>query len=270
MHPYTVSVCGMQSLEKALNELPAELHSQLIPEHRILALQRTSKTMRAAVQKQSACACTRKAWISFPRGQGLLESLNDLMVGCDLTALSLGRCELGEGGARVMLEFLRLNTTLRDLDLSRNDIGLFISDAEALAGVLRLNTTLRELDLSWNEFRDERAQTLAEALHLNTSLTWLCLCGNDIGDDEAEALATAVRRNFALRSLILDHNRIQDRGGRALAEALCYNTTLTMLSFVDNSLHSDGVRRWQKHCVGTPRSARSASMITRWTMTYVS
>ena len=54
---------------------------------------------------------TRRPRVYFPDGLGLLENLNRLMAGCNVTVLGLGNCKLGEGGARAMLEFLRRNTT---------------------------------------------------------------------------------------------------------------------------------------------------------------
>ena len=172
MSQYTVRVGGMRSREDALREMPPELHITILPAGRALALNRTSKTTRMAVQKARVHA---KIWTRsvFPEGLGLLENLNRLMAGCNVTVLNLRNCQLGDGGARVLLEFLRRNTTLEKLYLTCNDIG------------------------------DDGVLALAEALRSNPTLTELCLGGNDLGDDGARALVGALRSNTTLTSLDL-------------------------------------------------------------------
>ena len=198
---YTVRVAGMESLEEALTQLPEELHFKILPADGVLALRRTSKTMRTAVQKARVHARIRaRDGVCFPDGRGLLDNLNDLMAGCNLTALDLHECQLRDGGARVILEFLRPNTTLRKLVLGNNDLG--DGGAHALAEVLRLNTTLRDLDLESNDVGDGGARALADALRLNTTLHTLNLNANDLGDRGARALAEALRRNTTL--MVLD------------------------------------------------------------------
>ena len=121
---YTVREGGMESLADALELLPEELHNRIIPGNRALMLCRTSKTMRRAVQNAKVHAHVKaRNRVYFPDGLGLLENLNRLMAGCNVTVLGLGNCKLGEGGARAMLEFLRRNTTLEKLNLLGNEIG---------------------------------------------------------------------------------------------------------------------------------------------------
>ncbi len=157
----------MKSLAEALTRLPEELHSKMLPAGRVLDLHRTSKTMRTAVQNAKVDAHVKaRDGVFFPDGRGLLENLNHLMAGCNVTVLGLRNCNLGEGGARAMLEFLRLNTTLEKLDLYKNKLG--DGGARALAEALGRNTTLRSLNLEFNDLGDGEA--LAEALRLNTTL----------------------------------------------------------------------------------------------------
>ena len=227
-NPYTVRVGGMRSLEDALREMPPELHIKILPAGRALALNRTSKTTRMAVQKARVHA---KIWTRsvFPEGLGLLENLNRLMACCNVTVLGLSICQLGEGGARVMLEFLRLNTTLEKLFLASNNLGC--DGARALAEALCVNTTLRELQLSNNHMRDDGARALAEALRSNTTLTSLCLGENELGEDGARALAGALCVNTTLHKLDFSYNEIGEGGVQALTAAMIRNTTLMWLYF---------------------------------------
>ena len=134
----------MQSLEEALTRLPEELHRNMLPAERVLDLLQTSNTMRKAVQNAKVHAHVKaRDGVFFPDGRGLLENLNRLMAGCNVTVLGLRNCQLGEGGARAMLEFLRRNTTLEKLNLLGNEIG--DDGARALAEALRSNTTLTSL-----------------------------------------------------------------------------------------------------------------------------
>ena len=199
-NPYTVRVGGMRSLEDALREMPPELHREILSAGRALALNQTSKTTRMAVQKARVHAeIWTRSGVVFPEGLGLLENLNRLMACCNVTVLELCSCQLGEGGARAMLEFLRLNTTLEKLLLSSNELG--DGGAQALAEALLKNTTLRDLDLSSNNLGDGGAQALAAALIQNTTLTSLSLDGNEMGPAGRQALAEAMLLNTTLREL---------------------------------------------------------------------
>jgi hypothetical protein len=123
-NPYTVEEGGMKSLAEALTELPEELRIMILPAKRVLDLLQTSKTMRTAVQNAKVHAHVKaRDGVFFPDGLGLLENLNRLMAGCNVTVLGLRNCKLGDGGARAMLEFLRRNTTLEKLNLLGNEIG---------------------------------------------------------------------------------------------------------------------------------------------------
>jgi hypothetical protein len=115
-NPYTVEVGGMKSLAETLGQMPEELRIMILPANRVLDLLQTSKTMRTVVQNAKVHVKARDG-VCFPNGLGLLENLNRLMAGCNVTVLGLRNCKLGEGGARAMLGFLRLNTTLEKLDL---------------------------------------------------------------------------------------------------------------------------------------------------------
>ena len=188
MSQYTVEVGGMRSLADALKLLPQELHHDMLPAERVLDLLQTSKTMRNAVQNAKVHAHVKaRDGVFFPDGLGLLENLNRLMAGCNVTVLNLQYCQLGDGGARVMLEFLRRNTTLEKLNLLGNEID--DDGARALAEALRSNTTLTSLGLADNILKYDGARALAEALRSNTTLTSLDLGYNILKEDAGSGAA---------------------------------------------------------------------------------
>ena len=62
-----------------------------------------------------------------------------------------------------------------------------------LAEALKVNTEVKELDLSGNGLCDNSVRVLAEALKVNMALTTLDLSSNSIGDDGAAAVAEALK-----------------------------------------------------------------------------
>ena len=116
-----------------------------------------------------------------PASEALGEAIT---LNTSLTWLSLRRFGLGPRGMTAMAKALKINTTLRHLDLSQNPaVGL--EDAGALLG----------------------AGALAEVLALNSSLTWLGLSNCGFTVEGGKLLGTAWGSNCALsESLKIDMN----------------------------------------------------------------
>ena len=144
-------------LQDALELLPAEIHHKILPSTRTIALHRTSKTMRTAVEKADAVVVSRGG-VQFREGEGLLDKLNSLNAWCKVTVLRVNSCGLGEGGGRALAEILRVNSTVTLLNLELNNVG------------------------------DGAGQAIAEALRVNTTVTSLNLCGNNIEEGGELAL----------------------------------------------------------------------------------
>ena len=170
----------------------------MLPASRTITLRRTSKTMRAAVEKADAVVESRDE-IQFPDGQGLVDKLHGLNAWCKVTVLRLKDCGLGSTGA------VRLS--------------------EAIASFL--SASLVEMNLEKNEIGAGGGRALAKALRPNTTLTSLNLRDNVLGEGGGRALAETLRFNATLTSLKLSWNGLGDGGGRLLAEALRLNTTVT-------------------------------------------
>ena len=86
-----------------------------------------------------------------------------------MTKLGLYRNNIGPNGASALSEMLRLNGSLRELDLRSNDIGH--KGASALAESLQTNTALTKLGLRYNQIGHDGAAALAEVLQNNTTIT---------------------------------------------------------------------------------------------------
>ena len=88
--------------------------------------------------------------------------------------------ELGTGDCTALVEAIKRNSTIIQLDLSGNDLGT--GDCTALAKAIKKNSTITQLDLSWNDLGTCDCTTLAEAIKHNLTMTvkfvreWLLCC----------------------------------------------------------------------------------------------
>jgi len=80
--------------------------------------------------------------------------------------------------AIIIAEFLKSNTSVKRLDLARNQIS--DDGANALAHALSLNTTLEYLNLESNSVAEKGGVNLCRAVHANTTLQYLNLQYNAI------------------------------------------------------------------------------------------
>lgn len=147
-----------------------------------------------------------------------------------VTALWLKRNPLKAAGMRPLAELLRVNRTLRVLDLVNCgllDDGLKVI-LDALSGADG-NTTLRHLYVGTNGVTEASAGRIAEFLAGDCGLESLYLSCNRLGDDGAIAVARGLADNRTLQRLSLASNRIGPRGAAALAEALARHPTLKLL-----------------------------------------
>ena len=164
-----------------LQDFPQEILCKMLPATRIIALRKTSRTMRTAVENADAVVKARHFahhdHREFIDGEGLVDQLNGLNDWCKVTVLCLKGCRLyGEGGGRAIAETLRVNTTITELDLMQTD--LCEGGVQAIAEALRVNTTLTKLNLYGNKLVQGGGLAIAEALRVNITLKSL-----DLGDN---------------------------------------------------------------------------------------
>ena len=138
----------------------------------------------------------------------------------------------------ILASVLKANTTVKNLDLSLNNIGA--AGAAGLGEALKFNRSLTELDLSYNKIGDSGAVGLCEGLQFNTSLKKLYLVWNNIGDAGAAGLGKGLQFNTSLTKLDLSHNNIGDAGAAGLVEALKFNESLTKLCLSNNNIGAVG------------------------------
>lgn len=145
---------------------------------------------------------------------------------------------MGSKGAMAISEALRVNTSIRSLNLSDN----WLEDAGAthIARVLPANRTLVSLHLGDNRIGHEGARAVCAAL-ADSPLCELSLRGNGLDDRAAEPLCDAIRRSTSLAKLDVSYNRLSTRAGKLLGEVLGENAhTLLNLDLSWNTLRPAG------------------------------
>lgn len=154
------------------------------------------------------------------------------------TSLKLGGFNLGNSSARIIGHLLRLNRTLKIVDLGFNRIS--DKGIVEIARGLESNCTLESLYLSGNEITKEGAKMIAKALKRNRSLRRLYLSGNEIGPEGAIALAEMLETNTTLEVIFLGTNCIGDRGVEALARVVAQNQQLKEIALGQNEITGKG------------------------------
>ncbi|XDV53593.1 hypothetical protein PO909_022061 [Leuciscus waleckii] len=167
---------------------------------------------------------------------------------CKLEKLGLRSCHISDRGCAVLSSALRLNPSLRELDLSENkinELGLkMLSDLLAdpqfkleklglrscdvsdggcadLSSALRSNPSLRELDLSGNKITESKLRKISPLLeHPQCKLQKLVLRSCNISDGGCAVLSSALRSNLSLRELDLSGNYFGDSGVKQLSALL--------------------------------------------------
>ena len=169
----------------------------------------------------------------FPKGKGLLKKLRDIRSPSHITVLRLRDCKLYCQGGIELAKFLYGNTTLRELDVSKNQ--LCEEGGKAICNALRENTTLENLNISRNNlgYHTGLTQDFARLLCRNASLKNLDISHNNLTIDDIIEFASALHsdggRNTTLTSLAIGGQDLRGGGAMRLAETLCHNTTLTRL-----------------------------------------
>lgn len=137
-------------------------------------------------------------------------------------------CLLSEESCKIILNSLCFNKTIKVLDLKGNNLR---SSGAELIGKLLKRTSLVELFLEWNSVGmwDTGLTAVAEGLALNQTLRVLDLSNNQISHQGGEEIAHALKRNKQLRVLDMRWNNVGVAGGRAFLNALSHNKYIVSL-----------------------------------------
>ncbi|KTF75985.1 hypothetical protein cypCar_00040302 [Cyprinus carpio] len=161
---------------------------------------------------------------------------------CKLNTLILSKCGLTEESCSALATVLRSNPSLKELDMSNNN--LQDSGVKKL-GLENTNCILEKLRLSNCSVTEEGYKALASALRSNPShLIELDLTGNDPGQSGVKELNDLLQDpNFQLKTLSMNNNNITEEDCCLLTEALNSNpSNLTELNLSGTKLRNSGMK----------------------------
>jgi len=167
--------------------------------------------------------------------------IKQAVIGKECTRLDLGYNMITSQGVSILVDALKQNTTLEELDFHNNrvsDLGV-----HSIAEVLSTNKPIiKALGLGSNGITDKGAEHLAEMLKTNRTVTWLALAGNQIGDYGVKLLAkTLAHENSSLTVLSLHVNKlISDASVDTIIYMLQHNKSLRKLWMQDCNLSEEG------------------------------
>ncbi|KAF9162119.1 hypothetical protein BGX21_010080 [Mortierella sp. AD011] len=171
-----------------------------------------------------------------PRGASAVATA--LVSNRHLTHLYIPHNNIGDKGLADICESLKRNKSLISLDLELNHIGQgkSIIGLKALGEVLKVNTTLRELNLSFNLFSAEAIQELALGMASNSTLESVIFTNCCLPTEAAVSLSKALTATTGLQNLGLINNpEIGVDGYWALASSLVRNRSLKGIQLDYNS-----------------------------------
>eukprot|EP00164_Ancoracysta_twista_P008762 GFYU01012750.1.p1 GENE.GFYU01012750.1~~GFYU01012750.1.p1 ORF type:complete len:785 (-),score=200.38 GFYU01012750.1:111-2465(-) len=152
-----------------------------------------------------------------------------------LLNLNLNRTGLGRDGVWNLSDVFKYNLcTVTSLDLVGNNLGK--DGARAIADFLKDNTTLKQINLSENNMGKEGTRWLEDALKVNKSLESLNLRSNSLGKEGAKACSSIFEVNKGLTSLNLVNNGFGVAGGEILRDAMQNNKKIVNLNLVWNGI----------------------------------
>uniref|UniRef100_A0A672QYA6 NACHT domain-containing protein n=1 Tax=Sinocyclocheilus grahami TaxID=75366 RepID=A0A672QYA6_SINGR len=148
----------------------------------------------------------------------------------NLKELNMNNNNLQDSGVKLLctgLENIKCELEI----LSLRKCGLTEESCSALATVLRSNSSLKELDLSNNNLQDSGVKKLQNGLeNTNCTLQKLRLSNCDLNEESCSALTSVLSSDFgSLRDLDLSNNNLQDSGVKLLSDGLKENCKLEKL-----------------------------------------
>jgi len=152
--------------------------------------------------------------------------MNHLENNKDSQTLSLAYASVGDDGVGEVARFVRDNVFVKYLDLRGNNIQA--KGAVVLANGIKLNRSLRSVNLKWNCVGKDSTgvQALCDVLKSNMTISHLDLRNNRITNVGAKYLGEMLMSNTTITHLDLSWNDLGVNGGLALLDGLKHNNTL--------------------------------------------
>jgi len=152
--------------------------------------------------------------------------INHLESNRESTTLSLAYASVSDEGVAEVSKFVRDNPFVKYLDLRGNNIQA--KGAIRLANGVKLNRSLRSLNLKWNSIgRDPTGiSALCDALKSNLTIGHVDFRNNRINHVGAKYIGEMLTANTTITHLDLSWNDLGTDGGIAILEGLKHNNTV--------------------------------------------
>ena len=108
-------------------------------------------------------------------------------------SLKLNRLD-DKAGSKLCIDLLNNQSMLESLSLSSNSLGHMF--CESLAEFLKLNTSIKILDISCNFIDDTNAATLKDSLEGNPNIIEIDVRNNQLSDETVEDIDEIITKNF--------------------------------------------------------------------------
>ena len=159
-----------------------------------------------------------------------------------LQSLNISYNEIKDSGLTKIL--CRFPSTL--VQLIATKCCLTCTGAVNISKVLRINETLKYLDISDNSIGDDGISAISNGLHNNTTLVQLVARSCEFCSRGAENIAKMLQSNKTLKYLDISCNHIEDDGAAAVTCSIQTNTTLTELMLHECKFHFQGLESVNK------------------------
>ena len=165
-----------------------------------------------------------------------------LTVHCSLVELNISSCNITHEGATTILEALHACKNLKTLNVSNNRLSNAVV-ARSIGDFLRVNTTLVNLDVSANNITFEGTKMIGDGLKVHRILTELNISSANIKDEGVvKVIEEAIRLNSFILKLNISDNEITDRGLAAISNYLKTHPTLVELDISKNNITDEGAK----------------------------
>jgi len=112
-----------------------------------------------------------------------------------------------KGGSKLCLDLLNNDSQLEFLSLSSNSLGHMF--CESLSEFLKLNRSIKRLDISCNFIDDSNASTLMDALESNPNIVEIDIRNNQLSEETEEDISEIVTKNL-LQSKNIPYKKLED------------------------------------------------------------
>jgi Ran GTPase-activating protein (RanGAP) involved in mRNA processing and transport len=164
------------------------------------------------------------------------EFVNGLLCNRSVQNVCLFFTSIFDEGAYLISNVLRVNCTIKRLDLSQSCIGT--AGAKSIAEALKWNSSLECLNLFGSNMIKEVYLAFAKALRRNKTLKNLSISGIDIDDECALLFADSLTHNFSLQHLNLENSSIADYGALAFLDCLNVNKSIRTIAGLSPTISS--------------------------------